>query len=144
MTGHVGDSQEIRALTLQLARSEARMSLNSIKLAESNVTMDNSRLSQEKWRHIAPFFKVVDSKATCTKCPKTLKVQTGSSSNLKVHYQRYHAAQHNDLKAALDGGSRRGRHKSFQALAGSRRRNSTEETFKEKFSQKKGLDLNYR
>uniref|UniRef100_UPI00358E8F2E uncharacterized protein n=2 Tax=Myxine glutinosa TaxID=7769 RepID=UPI00358E8F2E len=121
------------------------MSLDSIESAEINVTMDtdNSSLSQ-KWRHIAPFFKVVDSNATCTKCSKTLKAQPGSSSNLKVHYQRYHDAQHNDLKAALAGGSRRGRHKSFQDMAGARRQASIEETFKEKFSQKKCLDLYYR
>uniref|UniRef100_UPI00358F7D7E zinc finger BED domain-containing protein 4-like isoform X3 n=1 Tax=Myxine glutinosa TaxID=7769 RepID=UPI00358F7D7E len=145
MMGDVEDSQEICALTPQLARSESRMSLDSIESAEINVTMDtdNSSLSQ-KWRHIAPFFKVVDSKATCTKCSKTLKAQPGSSSNLKVHYQRYHDAQHNDLKAALDGGSRRGRHKSFQDMAGARRQASIEETFKEKFSQKKCLDLYYR
>uniref|UniRef100_UPI00358F4092 uncharacterized protein n=1 Tax=Myxine glutinosa TaxID=7769 RepID=UPI00358F4092 len=140
-----GLTQEICALTPQLTRSESRMSLDSIESAEINVTMDtdNSSLSQ-KWRHIAPFFKVVDSKATCTKCSKTLKAQPGSSSNLKVHYQRYHNAQHNDLKAALDGGSRPGRHKSFQDMAGARRQASIEETFKEKFSQKRCLDLYYR
>uniref|UniRef100_UPI00358EC094 uncharacterized protein n=1 Tax=Myxine glutinosa TaxID=7769 RepID=UPI00358EC094 len=68
MMGDVQDSQETCALTPQLARSESRMSLDSIESAEINVTIDtdNSSLSQ-KWRHIAPFFKVVDSKATCTK-----------------------------------------------------------------------------
>ena len=142
------ERREIGARSPQLQCSESTMSLDSVESAETShccVTIDtisNSSFGPEKRRLISRFFNV-DQKglATCTNCSKTLKVQAGSNSNLKVHYQRYHPAQHNNLKAALEGASRRGRYKSPQDP---RRQASIDETLKEKFSQKKCLDLYYK
>ena len=93
-------------LTLPLSRSESRMSLDSNESAESKATMetDSSSLSQENsWRHIALFFKVVDNKATCTKCSKALKIQQGTASNLKVTLNKLLNLNEINLKTFLPG-----------------------------------------
>ena len=81
-------------LTIPLLRSESGMSLDSDESADSRATVetDSSSLSQENsWRHIALFFKVVDNnKASCTKCSKPLKIQQGTTSNLKVTLNLFH------------------------------------------------------
>lgn len=141
-------SQEAGGLTSPLSRSECSMSLDSVGSVESSVTEEReASLSEENMRqhqHIAPFYKVKDNKAKCTKCSSSLKMQPGTNANIRRHYEKMHPTLYNELKAALESGSKRGRHKSFQDLAVCRRQTSIQDAMKEKFNNRKCLDLYYR
>lgn len=144
---------------MAMNRSDSRVSFDSVSSVESgnsSVAMDTTytidhlssqtQTTEKKWRHVAPFFNINNNQAKCTNCSQTLKVQQGTNANLKMHYSRAHPTMLNDLKAAFEGFSKRGRHRSVQysAKVAGKRQTTIEESMKGRFEQNKALDLYYR
>lgn len=92
--------------------------------------------------HLAAFFKFDKTHATCTKCGTKLKLQEKSVFNLKKHYKAKHVSFEGDLRAALAGGSKRGRsHCIHDTPDAKKRQSSIESAFKHKVNQNEALDL---